>query len=574
MHSTVSLIDFPNELLFKIISLLEQQDLQTLSSAIRELDPLVNPILYATIEIGLFNDKIQFMRNFKKGVRPNKHQLRHARNLIITTAQPYYPNDKMGPIKQWVIGRGFATLFGRLLKEPLKDFMDIVASLDNVTSVQWSFSSSIYRVKQRRPSGNCLDFSSILKIVASLPSLDTFSLDASLSYPIYELDFLINTQLGLEHLHSLRALSLNGFTGFTYNFWAVIIDPFILVTRNSPALEDLSLDFSGYDSTGGLSLQRFLQSFPTTQPLKLQKLSLRTPVWNLQISEASGIHLKNLTTLELRFPSTRSFQSPPFTTLGGGLWAVLGHYRTRLKHLYAPVTPELVDYLQTYSGIEYLRLYGAADDVLSHRFHDNVLRLHAASLKVLNTSLVASPDGRWAFADHNAHIFANCLKLQELWVSIHGERPIDTTLMLLLHTSNSLPHLCWLSIGPAFSSSMYGSSEAHKSFIQWMISTEKIFHELDITDIINLSEGSISFFTITLGFLKLTASWGVEPVTLHWYSRVVKPKVGTGPRCKFHWIEIEDRQMHSSEQELLRLTWPYINPVISLPGPIIMLQSD
>ncbi|KAE9401861.1 hypothetical protein BT96DRAFT_577506 [Gymnopus androsaceus JB14] len=82
---------------------------------------------------------------------------------------------------------------------------------------------------------------------------------------------------------------------------------------------------------------------------------------------------------------------------------------------------------------------------------------------VLNTSLVTSSNSGWALAAHNAQVFAKCFGLRELWVSIHGKRPIDT-LTLLLRTSSSLPHLRWLSIGQAISSSMYGSKEAHTPF--------------------------------------------------------------------------------------------------------------
>lgn len=217
------------------------------------------------------------------------------------------------------------------------------------------------------------------------------------------------------------------------DFWAVTIEPLIVVMKNSPELEDLSLDFTHIVcKAGSLSLEKLLQRFPVSQPLRLRKLSLRVPVWNLQISRSLGIHLRNLTYLELRFPAEASFPSnPPSAAINGGLWGVLGHHGVRLKHLYAPVSSELIDYIQTYSGIEYLRLYGIADDALARRFHV-CLRPHMGSLKVLNISLIASPNKRWAFADYNTHIFAGCLELRELWVSINSESPIDTLVRSLV----------------------------------------------------------------------------------------------------------------------------------------------
>lgn len=103
------------------------------SASIRELRPFIGPLLYDTIEIRLFKDSIQFMHN-KNGFTPKKYQLRYVQSITLTTAQPYYPNGKTGPTKQW--GLGLTTLFGRASSEPLKDLKHVVSSLDNVTSVR------------------------------------------------------------------------------------------------------------------------------------------------------------------------------------------------------------------------------------------------------------------------------------------------------------------------------------------------------------------------------------------------------------------------------------------------------
>ena len=92
------------------------------------------------------------------------------------------------------------------------------------------------------------------------------------------------------------------------------------------------------------------------------------------------MHLKNVTNLELPFPSDITFLRPD-TSISGGLWVVLGSYGTRLKHIYAPVSDELVHYIETYSGIEYLRLYGTAYDSLAHRFHDSRKRAFSKLLE-------------------------------------------------------------------------------------------------------------------------------------------------------------------------------------------------
>ncbi|KAE9389890.1 hypothetical protein BT96DRAFT_365238 [Gymnopus androsaceus JB14] len=89
---------------------------------------------------------------------------------------------------------------------------------------------------------------------------------------------------------------------------------------------------------------------------------------NLQIDCASGIHLKNLKNLDVVSPLG---PWPVTLTMNDGVWAVLGHYRVKLKHIYAPVTAELIDYLQTYSGVENLRLYGTVDAGLAQRLDDD-----------------------------------------------------------------------------------------------------------------------------------------------------------------------------------------------------------
>ncbi|KAE9396209.1 hypothetical protein BT96DRAFT_118007 [Gymnopus androsaceus JB14] len=282
--------------------------------------------------------------------------------------------------------------------------------------------------------------------------------------------------------------------------------------RNNPELEDLSLDFVGrnlLERGETLFLENLLQGVPVGQPLRLKRLSIRAYVWNVQISPGSIIHLKHLTTLEFPLPgSGKAFVSIAFTMISKGLWDVLGHHEIRLKHLYAPVTGELVDYLVSYSGIEYLRLYGPVDDSLAHRFHERVLRRHATSLKILNTSLVASANGQWAFSEHNAHIFGECVGLRELSVSIDYSygyySPMDT-LTLLLRTSNSLPHLRWLSLVPALSPHTYGS---YSFFLQWTDRMSRFFPKLDVTELLENSEGSLEHSHYRFGVFAVEPLFG------------------------------------------------------------------
>ncbi|KAE9389888.1 hypothetical protein BT96DRAFT_365247 [Gymnopus androsaceus JB14] len=287
-----------------------------LSLAVSKLGPLIDPTLYANIEIKLFNDGIGFICN-ENQVVPTKSQLQYARSLFITTDQSYYPDDRPGRIKQWKDRVNLPALFGRKAKKaqkPLNDLRDVILSLDKVNSVRWTLPYVGPALGDRFFDGTGLNFNSVLEVLAGLPSLDTFTFNVYYPHRIYLSE---NTRFGLENLHGLKSLSFTGFG--TEEFWSAIIDPLIVVVRNSPELEELSLPLlNGGD--GKLSLKYFLLSFPTTQPLRLRKLSLRADAQNLRIHRESGIHLKNLTNLDVVSPSGPHAHWPVTLTINDGLW--------------------------------------------------------------------------------------------------------------------------------------------------------------------------------------------------------------------------------------------------------------
>ncbi|KAE9396210.1 hypothetical protein BT96DRAFT_118003 [Gymnopus androsaceus JB14] len=300
------LLDFPNELLHRIILLVEsQQDLQALGSAFMQLGPIIDPLIYANISIRLYNDGIRSMHN-ENGATPNKLQLRHARSLKITTDQPYYPrpgSKKFGPINQKK-SSNLKTLLIHWYKGPLKDLKNVVALLVNVISVQWIVPdcSFIRSYGWSFPSGTaCLDFTSILKIVASLPSLDTFSFNVFNPMHLFN-----NTRFGLGHLRSLKSLAFTSQIVGTPNFRARIIGPLILVMRNNPELEDLSLDFVGrnlLERGETLFLENLLQGVPVGQPLRLKRLSYSC--LRMECPNQSRIYYSSETPNDFGIPFTR-----------------------------------------------------------------------------------------------------------------------------------------------------------------------------------------------------------------------------------------------------------------------------
>ncbi|KAJ7301057.1 hypothetical protein DFH08DRAFT_996414, partial [Mycena albidolilacea] len=87
------------------------------------------------------------------------------------------------------------------------------------------------------------------------------------------------------------------------------------------------------------------------------------------------------------------------------------------------VTPELFDYLSSYSGIQKLSLLhpdgGSRDksDRLADTFFETVLSRHATSLVEL--SCPAGHESRFSFGSHNADVISLLHKLKSLGMSIN-----------------------------------------------------------------------------------------------------------------------------------------------------------
>ncbi|KAJ6553073.1 hypothetical protein B0H19DRAFT_1155578 [Mycena capillaripes] len=121
------------------------------------------------------------------------------------------------------------------------------------------------------------------------------------------------------------------------------------------------------------------------------------------------------------------------------------------------VTPDLLIYLSSYSGIERLsfaRSNGgqAKNDALADTFFHDVLAHHAKSLVEL--SCPACYDGRWSFRMDNVNRILQLRKLEKLHVSVNSGDVLDVepgmnTVILLLNTAALLPALRVLIISSA-----------------------------------------------------------------------------------------------------------------------------
>ncbi|KAJ7476759.1 hypothetical protein FB451DRAFT_1396986 [Mycena latifolia] len=118
------------------------------------------------------------------------------------------------------------------------------------------------------------------------------------------------------------------------------------------------------------------------------------------------------------------------------------------------VTPALITYLASYSGIEKLTLESPdglkqTDPTLVDNFFDRVLHMHAKSLVEL--SCAGGYEGRWSFGTHNVAAISELHQLTRLEMNVNavaviGIEPWTNAVHLLLRTAAQLPALRSLAI--------------------------------------------------------------------------------------------------------------------------------
>ncbi|KAJ7348287.1 hypothetical protein DFH08DRAFT_865679 [Mycena albidolilacea] len=119
------------------------------------------------------------------------------------------------------------------------------------------------------------------------------------------------------------------------------------------------------------------------------------------------------------------------------------------------VTPDLLAYLSSYSGVERLSLERGGqpkNDALADTFFNDVLTQHAQSLVELNCP--ACHEGRWSFRVDIADAVLQLRKLKKLHLSVNSADTADVepemnAVTLLLNTAALLPALRALRISPA-----------------------------------------------------------------------------------------------------------------------------
>ncbi|KAF9266006.1 hypothetical protein L218DRAFT_997358 [Marasmius fiardii PR-910] len=271
---------------------------------------------------------------------------------------------------------------------PLYDFR-------NVRAVRWQLAGTESEQLVNR----------IFEYLSCLPYLSEFHFTSyhSSSFPIPFDRYLIR---------NLSVLSVQGpFYGDSLGVTPAL---FHLITNN-PSLTSISLDVAW--SSNPLHSSQLFEGLPPDFCSSLRHL--RLPRWHVNISSACIRMMPVLSSLDVTL-------LPPSGIGNDALWILLREEGIRLRDLAVTViSQELVDYLQSYSGLETLVLSDVESDQTrnaSEAFYQKVLPKHAQTLVSLTVD--AQNTHEWCLTQKNAMAFQSCRNLMNLSVSVKAEDSI------------------------------------------------------------------------------------------------------------------------------------------------------
>ncbi|KAL0578507.1 hypothetical protein V5O48_003500 [Marasmius crinis-equi] len=203
-----------------------------------------------------------------------------------------------------------------------------------------------------------------------------------------------------------------------------------------------------------LSFQDLVQDLPSNT-IRLRSLLLSG--WTIQVTPRTWPHLASLHSLEL-------LSSAEY----GALWKSLCSSPPKsIRHVTAGrVCDELLDFLQSVSGLEVLELSSAGGDTLAEsdrlarRFYQDVFPRHRSTLRKVTIS--PSYTGMWTIGLHNVDIFDKCRRLTHLTVGLDpdeirpGENEQDVVASFIARVVH-LPELSVLFLPPVAPKEFFGA---------------------------------------------------------------------------------------------------------------------
>ncbi|KAE9397869.1 hypothetical protein BT96DRAFT_1020528 [Gymnopus androsaceus JB14] len=309
-------------------------------------------------------------------------------------------------VKSWVESGGVQS---KLAEEQLRELLEpALKSLRRLDTVRWHW----HRQKQ-----NNWTLNTVLAVISApeiCHNIREFSFQCDWEYSIL-FNFYIpdtrNIPISLPKLPKLQILSISANVSDSV-FEAITKQPIILTTSLTP-LNLCSEGLYWAHIPPHIMLDNVIA--PTMSNLGLSGL----------VTEVPRHILRNLTSLNL----SRTHNRDPWDAV----WITLALEQIRLRSLvishYHHNVDAILDYIQSYSGLEILSLispawYDPTYNDAADRFYKDVLPMHEQSLVKLEVKPVF--ESRWCFGEHNIEAFRRCTKLRSLWVRVdHKGLEID-----------------------------------------------------------------------------------------------------------------------------------------------------
>ncbi|KAF8155766.1 hypothetical protein B0H34DRAFT_714725 [Crassisporium funariophilum] len=290
-----------------------------------------------------------------------------------------------------------------------------IAGLQNIRHVKWRMSTE----------------ESMMEIITSLGALPHLE-SLALSFPTIPISL---SRYPVNKIKRLRSLSISFHGCYTHahsnkNFFMEGIGELI---ASNHMLSDLSMDGLGL-SSGYFQFQDLFPPSSATSSLKLRTLAISGLEFDADIK--IPFNLGSLVSLSISNLLTRSSDSK--------IWKELASTQVHLtKVVVSSLTPPLLNYLRSYSGLETLVVLKHESDLSLGPFYNEILPMHCDSLTNLSLRTARSTD--LCLKPEYAEALGLCFKLTELVVTLSPENGFhldeDGVVCKLLTTASTLKYL-------------------------------------------------------------------------------------------------------------------------------------
>ncbi|KIK66125.1 hypothetical protein GYMLUDRAFT_239763 [Collybiopsis luxurians FD-317 M1] len=372
----------------------------------------------------------------------------------------------------------------------------------HIDSLSPAYSSEdSYFDKRRRPRSSLIASAAekslwqyLESALKSLQNLDTLRWRSQSRASEWTSDVLLTLLSTPGWCRSLREFAVHYDSGGEISIPLPLLQRLRILSITGPVLPDISSIVSSASQLETVHLFRkgpYLTPLNTDIPSTISNLGLNG--WTIDVPKI--IHA-NLTSLDLREMTTyinSDIDHPhelfPHEAAFDSLWNALSQKQIHLRSLAVSfrITAALLDYIQSYTGLEDLSLRGYWRYEASDRFFEYVLPMHQETLVKLE--VMPEYENEWCFGPHNVEVFRRCRRLRTLLVGVnsrgldddpepsanvkyHADDSRPNSVHLLLHIiSSSLPDLERVTINAVGSTDTWGTTAKYHLGIQRRLKT-------------------------------------------------------------------------------------------------------